>query len=129
MCERVLGSVLALVCVIPIIGATPALARDDTQSASTQNRMGYLNVCPYYPSQAICRQIAPTTTGSAPARRALPTLTARLINDPKHWRDRAEEARAHADEMNDPEAKRQMQEIARGYDRLAERAGERSHDR
>ena len=66
MCERVLGSVLALVCVIPIIGATPALARDDTQSAS---RQGYLNVCPYYPSQAICRQIAPTTTGSAPAKR------------------------------------------------------------
>ena len=47
---------------------------------------------------------------------------AQLINDPKHWRDRAEEARAHADEMNDPEAKRQMLEIARGYDRLAERA-------
>ena len=127
MCERVLGSVLALVCVIPIIGATPALARDDTQAANRQKP--YLNVCPYYPSQAICRQIAPTKTGSAPARRPLPTMTARLINDPKHWRDRAEEARAHADEMNDPEAKRQMQEIARGYDRLAERAGERSHDR
>jgi hypothetical protein len=48
-----------------------------------------------------------------------------LMNDPKHWRDRAEEARSHADDMNDPEAKRQMLEIARGYDRLAERAEER----
>jgi hypothetical protein len=56
-------------------------------------------------------------------------MTARLINDPKHWRDRAEEARAYADAMNDPEAKRQMLEIARGYDRLAERAEERSRDR
>jgi hypothetical protein len=56
-------------------------------------------------------------------------MTARLINDPQHWRDRAEEARAHADEMNDPEAKRQMLEIARGYDRLAERAEERSRDK
>jgi hypothetical protein len=64
MCERVLGSVVALVCVIPLIGVTPALARDDTQSAQKP----YLNVCPYYPSQAICRQIAPTTTGSAPAK-------------------------------------------------------------
>ena len=53
-------------------------------------------------------------------------MTARLINDPTHWRDRAEEARAHADEMNDPEATRQMLEVARGYDRLAERAEERS---
>jgi hypothetical protein len=29
----------------------------------------------------------------------------------------------------DPEAKRQMLEIARGYDRLAERAEERSRDK
>jgi multidrug efflux system membrane fusion protein len=42
-----------------------ALASDDAQSASRQKP--YLNVCPYYPSQAICRQMAPTTTGSAPA--------------------------------------------------------------
>jgi len=45
-------------------GGTPTLARDDTQSAQKP----YLSVCPYYPSQAICR-IAPTTTDSAPAKR------------------------------------------------------------
>jgi hypothetical protein len=28
----------------------------------------------------------------------------RSFNDPKHWRERAEEARAHADRMTDPEA-------------------------
>jgi hypothetical protein len=49
-----------------------------------------------------------------------------VINDRKHWRNRAEEARSHADEMNDPEATRQMLEVARGYNRLAERAQERS---
>ena len=45
-----------------------------------------------------------------------------LTDDPKHWRNRAREARIHAGELSDPEAKRQMLGIARGYDRLAERA-------
>jgi hypothetical protein len=45
--------------------------------------------------------------------------------DPKHWRERAEEARARACEVNDPAAKRQMLGIARGYERLAERAEKR----
>src|SRR5215813_15226620 len=31
------------------------------------------------------------------------------INDPKHWLDRATEARALAEQMDDPEAKRTMQ--------------------
>ena len=44
------------------------------------------------------------------------------INDPKHWRERAKEARAIADEMNDREAKQTMLGIARDYVRLAERA-------
>jgi len=43
-----------------------------------------------------------------------------LINDPKHWRDRAKEARAIADEMKDPDAKQMMLGIARDYVRLAE---------
>jgi hypothetical protein len=34
------------------------------------------------------------------------------INDPKHWRDRAEEARTVADEISDPDAKRKMLRIA-----------------
>jgi hypothetical protein len=45
-----------------------------------------------------------------------------LTDDPEHWRNRAHEARIRAGELNDPEAKRQMLGIARGYDRLAERA-------
>lgn len=42
--------------------------------------------------------------------------------DPKHWRDRAEEARAHAAEFQDIEAQRMLLEIAETYDRLAETA-------
>jgi hypothetical protein len=34
------------------------------------------------------------------------------INDPKHWRERAEEARTIADEMSDPDSKQKMIRIA-----------------
>ena len=52
-------------------------------------------------------------------------MTISPADEPKHWRNRAHEARARAGELDDPEAKRQMLGIARGYDRLAERAEER----
>ena len=38
----------------------------------------------------------------------------RLLNDAKHWRDRAEEARATAERMTDPKAERIMLAIAIG---------------
>ena len=49
-----------------------------------------------------------------------------LINDPSHWRDRAEEARRIAEDMADKEAQRMMLNIAAGYDRLAQHAEERT---
>ena len=48
------------------------------------------------------------------------------INDPKHWLDRAKEARALAERMDDPEAKRTMLKNADDYERLAKRAEERA---
>jgi len=47
------------------------------------------------------------------------------INDPKHWRERAEEARVHAEQMADPEAKQTMLKIAEDYEKLAQRAEQR----
>ena len=44
------------------------------------------------------------------------------IDVAEHWRALAAEARARADEMSDPEAKRIMLSIAEGYERLARRA-------
>ena len=44
------------------------------------------------------------------------------INYPEYWRRRAEEARALAEMIEDPEAKRMMMGVVEGYDRLAEYA-------
>jgi hypothetical protein len=44
------------------------------------------------------------------------------IHDPKHWRDRANEARAVAEHLLDPAARVEMLEIAQSYERLAARA-------
>jgi hypothetical protein len=49
----------------------------------------------------------------------------RLSTDAKLWRDRAGEARATAERMTDPQAKRIMLAIATGYERLAMRDDER----
>ena len=49
-----------------------------------------------------------------------------LLNNFRHWLDRAEEARAVAGQMNDPEMKRIMLEIVARYERLAHLSEARS---
>jgi len=48
-----------------------------------------------------------------------------FLNDPEHWRDRAEEARTRADQISNPQCKIAMLRIADDYEVLAERAAER----
>ena len=42
-----------------------------------------------------------------------------MKDDPKHWRQLAQEARAAADQLDDPDARRTMLEIAESYEELA----------
>ncbi len=51
-----------------------------------------------------------------------------LINDPKHWRARAGEARRLAVEMQDEVSKQMMLGVAADYDGFAERAELRAKD-
>jgi hypothetical protein len=48
------------------------------------------------------------------------------INDPVHWRERAEEMRTLADEMHDELSKKMMVQLAEDYEKLARRAEERA---
>ena len=50
------------------------------------------------------------------------------LNNPKHWRDRAEETRAKANQQfwYSEEAKQRLLRIAVEYDRLADQAVERA---
>jgi hypothetical protein len=52
-----------------------------------------------------------------------------FLNDPKHWRDRAAEARVLASEMNDLDRQAMMLRLADDYDNLAIRAEKRSDDK
>jgi hypothetical protein len=47
------------------------------------------------------------------------------LNDPKHWRDRAEETRAKAEEYWSGSTRQRMLRIADEYERLADLAAER----
>jgi len=49
----------------------------------------------------------------------LKKIIAKLIWDEGHWLDRAEQARAAAGNIRNPECRRIMGEIAKSYDHLA----------
>ena len=49
-----------------------------------------------------------------------------FLNDAKHWRDRAEETRAKAEQCWTDESKHRMLRVAVEYDRLADHAAERA---
>jgi hypothetical protein len=50
------------------------------------------------------------------------------IDDPKYWRERAEELRSISKLLDDAEAKRQLDAIARSYEQLADHIKQLSTD-
>ena len=62
-------------------------------------------------------------------KRPVDVMSHPYINDPKYWRERAEEARSIAKLLNDQEAKRQLLAIAARYDRLADHIKPLSNNR
>jgi hypothetical protein len=53
---------------------------------------------------------------------AIAPPSSKRINDPRHWRDRAEEARIKAELMSDKQAVQTMLQVAEQYERLAQKA-------
>jgi hypothetical protein len=48
-----------------------------------------------------------------------------VLDNADHWRKRADEALANADQISDPAARTLMLDIVAGYERLAQRAEQR----
>jgi hypothetical protein len=85
-------------------------------------------------SSAVCTAVPPLNQGKYSARDFVPNATEAVmswmmshpyIDDPKYWRERAEEARSIAKLLNDQEAKRQLLAIASRYERLADHIKQR----
>ena len=60
--------------------------------------------------------------------RRLEQMPTSFINDPDHWRQRAEQMRALAAEMVDPKTRQTMLQLALDDERLAVRAIRRSEE-
>ncbi len=54
-----------------------------------------------------------------------PMVPLSYVNDPAHWRRRAEETLTIAESMSDPVSRQILEDVARGYEQLATRAEER----
>ena len=48
-----------------------------------------------------------------------------IADDPQHWRTRADEARAMADQITDAKAKLAMLDVAKKYEQIAKRLEQR----
>jgi len=61
-------------------------------------------------------------------KKAAMAIDWKLLNDFKYWRDRAEEARVHAEHFRDSDTRRMMLDIAATYERIAAKAEQRARE-
>jgi len=54
-----------------------------------------------------------------------PTVPDSKLDNPKHWQERAEEARSIAEQLKDPDSRPMLLRIADDYERLGEHARRR----
>jgi hypothetical protein len=71
------------------------------------------------------KQLPPGVRSAGFSLKAPCPMPASFINDPEHWRHRAEQMRTLADGMKDEISRQMMLRIAQDYERLAQRAQER----
>jgi hypothetical protein len=55
-------------------------------------------------------------------------MPSHLLSDVQHWRDRANESRVLAEQMNDALAREMMFRVASNYERMAEQASRRQDE-
>jgi hypothetical protein len=60
---------------------------------------------------------------------SIPSRPFKVLNDSKHWRDRAAEMRVLFVEMKDTQAQRKMLKLANDYDKFADRAEDRARNK
>jgi hypothetical protein len=101
-------------------------------------RVGTLTECASrrFPStNFLCRIVVSLINGVKAWRRSTSDLRrsrgrdfvpASLINDPEHWRKRADEARSLANDMKDEISKQMMLQVADDYEHRAKRAQQRA---
>src|SRR5262249_54917553 len=71
-------------------------------------------------SDPTCGTLVPAGSFPLPdLQRMCITVLDSILNDPKHWEERAEEARSIAEQLKDAESRRTLLRIADDYERLA----------
>ena len=119
------------------MGMAPLYSASASPGPSPRRRVGTHTECASrrFPSTNSLRRIVVSLTNGVKAWRRASDLRrlregnfvpASLINDPEHWRKRADEARSLAYDMKDEISKQMMLQIVDDYEHLAKRAEQRA---
>jgi hypothetical protein len=109
--RRVLGVAFELVCIALRIGDCD----DDVKQCIASQIIEVASDGERNPD-VLCERALKLIRGECLVAEGAAPMAKVPINDPKHWRERAEGARALADQMEDQDARRKMLRIADDYE-------------